>query len=91
MSEVPIGVVAVGKAKLKWNLQAFREIRRSAEMQAMIEAECERIVDDAGEGFAWDTDQKPNRDRNRGIVFTDTYAGRYEQHKNNTLLKALGS
>lgn len=78
------------RAKIRWNVSAFEEIRRSPEVDAALQAQVDRIISTTGHPEDYAGGVEPGKTRSRGYVVTKTYAGIRREAKEHTLLRALG-
>ena len=74
--------------KIKFNRNAFREIRLLPEVAADVHDRAERVAAAAGEGFDAFPTQAP-RNRARAAVVTTSMKAIRQNARNNTLLRAL--
>lgn len=77
----------MAKIKVKLNSAGVRELLKSSEMQAVLEAKATQIVQSAGPGYEIDRYTGVNR-VNVGI-YPATKSARSDNFRNNTLLKAV--
>ena len=77
----------MAKIKVKLNSAGVRELLKSSEMQAILEAKATQIAQSAGSGYEIDRYTGVNR-VNVGI-YPATKAARSDNFRNNTLLKAV--
>ena len=75
---------------IELNLEGLRELRRSREVQDMLQAAAGRIQAQCGEGYESFVSAS-GRQRARAGVRTTTYQAAADNARNNTLLMALGS
>lgn len=73
--------------RIKYNLDAFEEIRRSPGVTADVNSRAARVAAAAGEGY--ESSPYHGRTRNRASVITATHKARLDNAKNNTLLRSL--
>ena len=92
-------------ARFTWNPSGFEAIRRSTEMQRVVEIYAARLANAAGPGFTFSSQQGRkgppppwNKKRGQGyqgrfraIVFAETYSAMARQRRGNVLQKALHS
>ena len=76
--------------KIKFNRNAFREIRLLPEVAADVHDRAERVAAAAGEGFDAFPTQAP-RNRARAAVVTTSMKAIRQNARDNTLLRALGA
>lgn len=82
--------------RIDFDVDAFKEIRYSAEAAALVEAEAQKIADRAnaaGKGtyaVGSQAGQAKPSGRHRASVVTADHAAIRDNAKHNTLLKALG-
>ena len=74
--------------KIKFNRNAFREIRLLPEVAADVHDRAERVAAAAGEGFDAFPTQAP-RNRARAAVVTTSMKAIRQNARDNTLLRAL--
>jgi len=78
----------MAKPKIRWNRDAFRQIRLLPEVAADVHDRARRVAEAAGEGYeAFPTQDARNRSR-AAVVTTDMKAIR-DNARNNTLLRNL--
>ena len=75
-------------AKIKLNRAGVRKLLRSSEMQAICTEHAEEIAARCGAGYATDAVTMPTRAI--ATVYPKTVEARKDNHKNNTIEKALG-
>lgn len=75
------------KIKVVPNIPGFREVRRSAEMQRIVQERMNTALVSLGKGYK--TKMGINPDRCYGVLYADTRSARIENQENNTILKAL--
>lgn len=77
--------------RIKWNRNAFAEIRTSPETNAALKAIADDIREEVSDpldgGYASGVD--PGRNRSRGYVVTTTLRAMRDESKDHTLLRAL--
>lgn len=78
------------RVKIRWNLPAFEEIRRTPEINAILQEHVERIVAATGHPEDYASGVEPGKTRSRGYIVTKTFAGIRREHKEHTLLRVLG-
>ena len=77
-------------ASFKWNIDGFREIRTSPEMQDEIHSLADELATAAGNGYAVKSRQGTGAKARFGaIVFAYTSRAYGDQLRNNTLQKVL--
>lgn len=76
------------RVRIKWRLAGFRELRLEPGVQSYIDQLAREIAARAGDGYEASSWQGKNRAR--ASVYTDTFAARYDNARNQTLLRALG-
>lgn len=74
--------------RIKWRLAGFRELRLEPGVQNYIDQLAADIAARAGSGYEVSPWQGKNRARSS--VYTATYDARYDNARNQTLLRALG-
>lgn len=67
----------------KWIVQGFNEIRRTPEVQQLVDTEAASFAKACGKGYEWSTMQ--GKTRYRAIVFPDTYRAYRDARRNNTM------
>lgn len=85
--ELEAGGWLMAKARIKWNVKEFENIRRSSKMVAVIDSSASRIADACGDGFEWSGQQ--GKSRYRANVSAYTYEARRDNSSNNTLLRNI--
>lgn len=74
----------MARARVKLNLQGFRDLRNSPGVMADLEARAERLADACGDGY--EPGSRQGRNRGRAGVVTATYRAMRDNAKNNTLV-----
>jgi len=77
----------MGRAKFEPNIAGITELRKSAEMKAVLNHYASVISSTAGAGY--ETVEIMSGDRAKVFVVADTAEARKDNLENNTLLKAL--
>lgn len=80
----------MARVRIRWNIGAFEEIRRSPEVEAALQEQVDRITDATGHPEDYAGGVEDGKSRSRGYVVTKTYAGIRREAKEHTLLRALG-
>lgn len=75
------------KVTLKMNDAGIQSILKGAEVQQLIKEACERVRENAGDGYA--TNYATGKFRYIGEVEASTYKARKDNLNNNTLAKAM--
>lgn len=75
--------------RIQWNLATFKKIRKSPEMQAVLQEAIDKMVQELGDGYEGDV--QVGQARARGGVVTATQHAKRENARDNTLLRALGN
>ena len=75
--------------KIKWNRNAFRELRSSPEVRAELERRAAAIARASGDGFEYDSGITGGRGRARASVWTSSSSARRRNARENTLLRNL--
>lgn len=73
--------------KFGLNWAGLDELRKSPEMQRIIQTHADAIKARAGEGYT--TEVKPSKDRAVGFVYAETREAKRDCYDNNTLLKVV--
>lgn len=73
--------------QIQWKLQGFKEIRKSPEMEALLQKVIDEMLNELGEGYEGDVTQ--TRNRARGGVVTASNQAKRENARDNSLLRAL--
>lgn len=73
--------------RIKWNRGAFRELRLEPGVQNHINQLAAQIAARAGDGY--EVSHWQGKNRARASVYTDTFSARYDNARNQTLLRAL--
>lgn len=77
-------------AGFKWNMNGFREIRTSPEIQDEVYALAEDLASEAGDGFAVSGRMRPGpRARFGAIIYAHTNRAYGNQLRSNVLQKVL--
>ena len=74
--------------KIKWNIDAFRQIRLEPKVAADVHDRAERIASAAGDGYEAFPTQSP-RNRARAAVVTTSMKAIRDNARNQTLLRNL--
>lgn len=77
----------MARAKIKWRRAAFREMRTSAPVRAMVQESVDAIANACGEGY--EAEVRDGRTRVHGSVATADFAAMTDNARNNTLLKNI--
>ncbi len=75
------------RVRIKWNRGAFRELRLEPGVQNYINQLAAEIAARAGDGY--EVSHWQGKNRSRASVYTDTFSARYDNARNQTLLRAL--
>lgn len=75
--------------RMQWDMTAFRELRTSPEVTALIQEKVEAVAQACGDGYEATVTQSPRRAR--GKVSTVTPQAMASNAKNNTLLNNLNA
>lgn len=73
----------------KWNMRAFRELRRDPGVVALIDDQAAKAAAAAGDGFV--VSGRQGRTRYRAIVYPDTFAARRRELRDNKMLSVATS
>lgn len=73
--------------QIRWNIRGFKELRKSPEMEALLEDLVKQMTDELGDGYEGSVEQ--GRSRARGSVITATNKAKHDNAENNELLRAL--
>lgn len=76
-------------ARIRFRFAAFEEIRRSPEVECVLQREVDSIAGRVGPG-GYAHGVSSGRSRSRGYVVTTDYEAIRDNAKNHTLLRALG-
>lgn len=79
----------MANVKLELNREGVRELLRSSEMMDICSQLAENVAARAGDGY--ETSTYVGKNRVNASVKAETFRARYDNLKNNTLLKALKS
>lgn len=74
--------------KIKLNRAGVRRLLKSDEMQELLTERAQEIADRCGAGYK--TDSYVGQNRANARVWPETAKARQDNHRNNTLEKALG-
>lgn len=77
----------MANVKLELNREGVRELLRSSEMMDICSQLAENVAARAGDGY--ETSTYVGKNRVNASVKAETFRARYDNLKNNTLLKAL--
>lgn len=75
------------RVRIKWRRGAFRELRLEPGVQNYIDQLAADIAARAGDGY--EVSHWQGKNRARASVYTDTFSARYDNARNQTLLRAL--
>lgn len=75
--------------RIKWNVRAFEDIRRSAGVKARLKREADAVASASGRGYVVQTGE--GKSRSRAAVIAATPEAARDNSKNNTLLRSLSS
>ncbi|WP_257183423.1 hypothetical protein [Corynebacterium cystitidis] len=64
------------------------ELLKSEFAQQLVDEHAQSVVDACGDGYVADGRQGENR--YRVIVYADTWSAKYDDHRNNTMVRTLG-
>ena len=80
----------MAKTRIKWNVKAFEEIRRTSEVESALGEAVAQILGNVGtDGYAGGVESGASR--SRGYVVTTTGDAIRAEAEDHTLLRALGS
>lgn len=80
----------MAKAKIKWNLPAFEEIRRLPEVDDVLQDAVDDVMVQVGEEH-YEGGVSAGKSRSRGGVVTADYEGIKDNNENQSLLRALAN
>ena len=81
----------MAKSKIKWRIEGFSEIRNAPGVLDDLQQRADAIADEAGDGY----ESRPaetgegRKSRGRAAVLTGTAEARYDNARNQTLLRSL--
>lgn len=75
--------------KIRWNIRAFQDLRRSSGVEARLKQEVDRVLADVGPGY--DGGVEAGKSRSRGYVVTATNEAIVHEATDHALLRSLGS
>lgn len=77
---------------IRWNISAFREIRQSPGVRALLEEQVGRVLSTVGDvdGAEYAGGVEPGRTRARGYVVTVSPDAMEDEVEDHTLLRAIG-
>lgn len=75
--------------KIRWNIDAFEDIRRLPGVDDALRREVNRVLDSVGRNN-YDGGVEPGRTRSRGYVVTMNFEGILNESRNHSMLRALG-
>lgn len=73
--------------RIKWNIKAFEQLRRSAGVKDRLKKEADAVASASGKGYIVQTGE--GQTRSRAAVIAGTAGAARDNSKNNTLLKNL--
>jgi hypothetical protein len=73
--------------RIDWKIAGFKKLRKSPEMQALLQEIVDEMLADLGDGYEGDVQE--GRTRARGLVATDSFEARRDNATNQALLRAL--
>ena len=73
--------------RIQWKMKGFKDIRKSPEMEAVLQKAIDEMLNELGDGYEGDVEQ--GRERARGGVVTASAEAKRENARDNTLLRAL--
>lgn len=74
---------------IKWNLKAFENVRKSAEVEAALQDVVDALLEQTGDDL-YKGEVTSGKTRSRGTVWTAGTHAERSNAKNNTLVKAIG-
>lgn len=79
------------RVRLVWNPNGLYEIRSAPGVVAEVNSRAARVASAAGPGYSWSSQQGARRPQGRwrAIVYPDTWRARYDNARNNTLLRMM--
>lgn len=73
--------------RFTWNIPGFKQVRKSSEMEALLQKAIDEMLAELGDGYEGDVQQ--GRSRARGGVVTATQQAKRDNARNQSLLRAL--
>lgn len=73
--------------RMTWNIGGFKKLRKSPEMEAILQKIVDEMLNELGDGYEGDVQQ--GRSRARGGVLTATQHAKRDNARHNSLLRAL--
>lgn len=73
--------------RITWNIAGFKQLRKSPEMEALLQKIVDEMLNDLGEGYEGDVEL--GRTRARAGVVTRTQQAKRDNARHNSLLRAL--
>lgn len=73
--------------RITWNIAGFKKVRKSPEMEALLQKIVDEMLNELGDGYEGDVQQ--GRSRARGGVITATNQAKRDNATNQALLRAL--
>lgn len=70
------------------NGAGLREVLASSEAASLVDTHANRIAGAAGDGFV--ASQQMGRNRQRAIVYADTWSAKHREARDNVLVRVLG-
>lgn len=79
--------------KIRWNVKAFQDLRRSAAVEARLQKEVSRVLAEIGDvdGTNYVGGVEPGKSRSRGYVVTASPEAMIAEAEDHALIRALGS
>mgnify|MGYP000845328098 CR=1 FL=1 len=77
----------MSKAKFKLNMKGLHELRKSAEMQKIIDDKVSQVLNITGDGYS--TNPHFSEERYIVTVYPEEFKAKSDNWKNNTLEKAV--
>lgn len=78
----------MSRIRYKPNRAGLREVLASGEAAALVDSHAQRLASAAGDGFV--ASQRMGRNRQRAIVYPDTWSAKHRNARENTLVRVLG-
>jgi hypothetical protein len=73
--------------QIRWKMKGFKDIRKSPEMEALLQKVIDDMLNELGEGYEGDVQE--GRSRLRAGVVTATQQAKRDNARHNSLLRAL--
>lgn len=73
--------------QIRWKMNGFKQVRKSQEMEALLQKVVDEMLNELGEGYEGDVEEGSSR--LRAGVLTATQQAKRDNARHNSLLRAL--